>query len=138
MKKAIFVFAMVLGLGTVANAQSFSKDEIVEIKPTKVAATRGENPEIKSEKPTTDEVKKEEKKARGSYTCDLKLENWSDYCIDVYVDGYYKCTMSSKTYMYVVVDLGYSSIYGKSCGGTMEWSQKGISCSDRYTYRFFD
>ncbi len=136
MKRVIFLFAIVLGLGTMSQAQVVSPDQVVELKATKVEKTRGANPNIKSNKPTEDVV--EITKTRGTYICDLKLENWSDYCIDVYVDGYYKCTMSSKTYMYVVVDLGYSSIYGESCGGTMEWKRDGISCSDRFTYRFYN
>jgi len=137
MKKAIFLFAIVLGLGTMAQAQVVSPDQVVEMKPTKVEKTRGTNPNIKEMKPTEDKAV-EKTKTRGTYTCDLKLENWSDYCIDVYVDGYYKCTMTSKTYIYVVVDLGYNSIYGESCGGTMEWKKDGIQCSDRYTYRFYN
>ncbi|MBI1223092.1 MAG: hypothetical protein GC180_10855 [Bacteroidetes bacterium] len=137
MKKAIFLFAFVLGMGTFSQAQVVSPDQVVELKAQKIAPSRGENPNIKSKKPTEDKVD-EKVKTRGTTTCDLKLENWSSYCVDVYVDGYYKCTMSSKTYMYVVVDLGYSSIYGESCGATMEWSKKGIQCSDSYTYRFYD
>ncbi len=141
MKKAIFLFALVLGMGTMAIAQpeKTEKDQFVELKASKVEPSRGENPEIKTTKPTTDEkVKENKEQTRGQFSCDLKLENWSSYCIDVYVDGYYKCTMSPKTYMYVVVDLGYSSIYAQSCGKTVEWSKKGITCSDSYTYRFFD
>ncbi len=138
MKKAILLVVMIIGLGSVieSKAQVVSPDQIVELKGAQITPSRGENPNIKGKKPETDEVKKKEK-TRGSYTCDLKLENWSDYCIDVYVDGYYKCTMSPSTYMYTVVDLGYSSIYAQSCGGTTEWKAQGISCSDRYTYRFY-
>lgn len=137
MKKVIFLFAIVLGLGTMSQAQVVSPDQVVELRSKKVVATRGANPNIKGTKPTEDKVD-EKVKTRGTYTCDLKLENWSSYCVDVYIDGYYKCTMSSKTYMYVVVDLGYSSIYGQSCGATVEWSKDGIQCSDSYTYRFYD
>lgn len=137
MKKAIFLFAFVLGLGTIAQAQVVSPDQVIELKSEAVTPSRGADPEIKSTKPTEDKVDPKAK-TRGSYTCDLKLENWSSYCIDVYVDGYYKCTMGTKTYVYKVVDLGYSSIYAVSCGGTRKWSRKGIQCSDSYTYRFFD
>ncbi|MDX5321501.1 MAG: hypothetical protein LPK45_10260 [Bacteroidota bacterium] len=136
MKKAIFLFAVVFGLGTIAQAQVVSPDQVVELKSSELTPSRGDNPNIKGQKPTED-VLPEKKATRGSYTCDLKLENWSDYCIDVYVDGYYKCTLSSKSYMYVVADLGYSSIYAESCGKTRYWSKQGISCDDRYTYRFY-
>jgi hypothetical protein len=138
MKKAIFVLTMIIGLGSVmeSKAQVVSPDQVVELKSAPVAPSRGGNPSIKGTKPNTDEVKKKEQ-TRGQYTCDLKLENWSDYCIDVYIDGYYKCTLGEKTYMYTVVDLGYSSVYALSCGGTMEWKKDGISCSDKFTYRFY-
>ena len=140
MKKAILAFALVVGLGafTQTQAQVVDPSQVVELKSQEVEKTRGEDSNIKEEKPTTDESPEAKEKTRGSYTCDLKLENWSSYCIDVYVDGRFKCTMSSKTYMYVVVDLGYNSIYAKSCGKTRYWSKKGIKCSDRYTYRFYN
>ena len=137
MKKSIILLAFVLGLGVSAQAQVVSPDQVVELKAKKITPSRGANPNIKGEK-TKEDVVDPKVKTRGTYTCDLKLENWSSYCIDVYVDGYYKCTMSTKTYMYVVVDLGYSSLYAKSCGETMEWEKAGISCTDSYTYRFYD
>jgi len=140
MKKAIFLFAMVIGLGsvTVSNAQVVSPDQVVELKGQEKEPTRGENTNIKKKKPTTDEIKKKDEKTRGTYVCDLKLENWSDYCMDVYIDGNYHCTLSPQTYLYTVISQGYSTIYSESCGGTRYWSKAGISCDDKFTYRFFN
>ena len=135
MKKAIFVLVLAIGLGSVANAQDKdTSKKVVELKAKSVEKTRGANPEIKGKKPTTDEVKKEQ--TRGTYVCDLRLENWSDFCIDVYIDGYYHCTLSPMTYLETTSSKGYSTIYGQSCGLTTEWLQKGITCTDRFTYRF--
>lgn len=139
MKKAIFLFAMIIGLGSVieSKAQVVDPDRVVELKATKKEPARGN--QIKAQKPTTDEMApKVDKKARGYYVCDLKLENWSDYCMDVYIDGNWKCTISPKSYYYTTCDLGYSSIYAESCGQTMFWTKQGLTCNDAFTYRFYN
>jgi hypothetical protein len=131
-KKIIGILAagcMLLAFSTTASAQ---KKITVKVESQKVDATRGSNPNIKSEAPTTDAP---ESKSRG--TCMIDFTNYTGYYINVYVDGYYKGQLSPYGKGTVYVGDGYTTIYGLSAGGTVEWPTKGGNCSGYYTYGFY-
>lgn len=132
MKKTIigmFVIAcMMLVFNTTASAQ---KKITVKVESQAVDANRGSNPKIKSEAPTTD-VKEE--KSRG--TCSVFFDNYSGLYVKVYVDGYYRGTLSPYGSFTVNVADGYTEIYCISTGGTRDWTATG-NCTGRYTYSLY-
>ncbi len=118
-----------LAFSTGASAQ---EKITVKVESKKVDATRGSNPNIKSQAPTTDAP---EEKARG--TCMIDFTNYTGYYINVYVDGYYKGQLSPYGRGTVYVGDGYTTIYGLSAGGTVEWPAKGGNCRGYYSYGFY-
>ncbi len=138
MKKAALLTVMSLLLTTIvfnANAQDGLRKK-VEMKSTKVAS-RGSNPNIKGDKPTTDEVsKKGTSRGSGYYNCYMYLHNYTGYTIDVYIDGYYETTIGAYGDATVVTGNGWTSIYGISAGRTMEWSGTG-DCQSWYDFSFY-
>jgi hypothetical protein len=91
--------------------------DVIELKSQK-STTKGDNPNIKQRKPSSDESK-----GGGAYTSYLNLDNYTSYCIDVYVDGYWAATLSAFGSTYVATGNGWTGIYAESCGQTVYWSQ---------------
>ncbi len=120
---------MLLAFSTTASAQ---KKVAVKVTQQKVDASRGANSNVKSDAPTTDAP---ESKSRG--TCMIDFTNYTGYYINIYVDGYYKGQLSPYGKGTVYVGDGYTTIYGLSAGGTIEWPTKGGNCSGYYTYGFY-
>ena len=133
MKKTIFGIlaagCMLLAFSTTASAQ---KKITVKLTSQQVEASRGSNPNIKTTAPTTDNP---QSKSRG--TCYIDFTNYTGYYINVYVDGNYMLQLwpYGKGTVYGVD--GYTTIYGISAGGTVEWPTKGGNCSGYYTYGFY-
>lgn len=102
----------------------------VDVKSTVAVKTRGANPKIKMDAPTSDA--KPVAKARGE-SCSVKFDNFTGLYIKIYVDGYYKGTLDAWGAGTVTVAGGYTSIYCVSAGGTREWNASG-DCQGGYTY----
>lgn len=132
MKKTLIgIFAaacMLVAFSTTASAQ---KKIAVKLQSSAVDANRGANPKIKGEAPTTDVV---ETKSRG--TCSVFFDNYSGLYVKVYVDGYYRGTLSPYGSFTVNVADGYTEIYCISTGGTRDWAATG-NCQGRYTYSLY-
>ena len=94
MKKLLMICLSVLFVTAATN--TFAQKNSVVKAPTmmKVDKSRGgENPNIVSPRPTTDNPDTNPPKSRGGDAsrgdyCDIKFENWTGYYIDIYVDGY--------------------------------------------------
>jgi hypothetical protein len=97
-----------------------------------VSASRGVNPNIKSDAPTTDVA---EGKARGA-ACSIYFSNYTGYYVNIYVDGYYRGQLSPWGGGTVVVADGYTSIYCITAGKTLEWSDAG-NCVGQYTFKLY-
>ena len=137
MKKVFFgLFAVMFMLIASSTVSFVQTKKTVKITQKKVDASRGANPNVKSEAPTTD---KPEPKARGggAGTCKILFTNYTGYFINIYVDGYYKGQIAPYNSGTVYVGDGYTSIYGLSAGGTMEWPTQAGNCSGYYTYGFY-
>ncbi len=119
---------MLLAFSATSSAQ---KKITVKVESKAVDAGRGTNPHIKGEAPTTDNV---ESKSRG--TCSVFFDNYSGLYVKVYVDGYYKGTLSPYGSFTVNVADGYTEIYCISTGGTRDWEATG-NCTGRYTYSLY-
>lgn len=133
MKKTILgIFTatcMLLAFSITASAQ---KKITVKVESQKVERTRGANENIKSDVPTTDvkEVKTDSK-------CMIEFHNYTGYYVNVYVDGYYKGQLAPYGKSIVTVSNGYTTIYGLSAGGTVEWPTQSGNCNGYYTYGFY-
>lgn len=127
MKKTILgLFSATFMLLAFSNATYAQDTKEVTVNSKAVDQSRGANPNIKGEAPATDKV---EDKSRG--TCSLYFSNYSGLYVKVYVDGYYKGTMSPYGYISVFVGDGYTTYYCISTGGTRDWSGSG-DCRSAY------
>jgi len=137
MKKTFLVAAMALLMSTVTYntyAQGGGARERVDLKAQDVKS-RGANPEIKSDRPTTDQAGAS--RGSGSGTCYVYLHNYTSYSIDIYVDGYWEGTLAAYGDAYVPTGTGYTTMYGASVGRTKEWKFSGASCNSSYDYYFY-
>ena len=143
MKKLLMICLSVLFVTAATN--TFAQKNSVVKAPTmmKVDKSRGgENPNIVSPRPTTDNPDTNPPKSRGGDAsrgpyCDIKFENWTGYYIDIYVDGYYEGTVSPWQDMWVYNYSGYKSIYCETTGGSYYWTDNG-DCDGEYTFKMDD
>jgi hypothetical protein len=127
MKKVIlFALVCILSVGMTQSATAKDK-KVVSVKATK--GTKGaKDPNIKSDKPTTD-VPKE--KSRGA--CSVDFINHTGYTINVYMDGYFWGTLAPYSSGNVTDGNGYTKIYCVTVGGTYSWSAQG-NCDHNFQY----
>lgn len=121
----IYLTVIMLLLGVNVFAQQVKK---VELKSVAAAKTRGVNPKIKGDIPSADVPAA---KARGG--CLIKFDNYTGLYIKMYVDGYYKGTISPWGNGTVTTTDGYTSVYLISAGSTREWNASG-DCKSSWTY----
>ena len=133
------IFALVsLSFGSLNSyGQNRGPKEKIEIHSTDVSVSRGgENPNIKVDRSA---MKDEVSKSRGSgpVTCWAYFHNYTDYTIDIYVDGKYKGTLGAWSDAYIATGNGYTTVYGISVGRTKEWNFKGGNCEGYKDYYFY-
>lgn len=135
MKKTIAVTCLLLFLGAALNTVSAQDArKRVDMKAENVSS-RGANPEVKSDRPTTDATSSKSR-GSGSGTCYVYLHNYTAYTIDIYIDGYYEGTLGAYADNYVPTGTGYTTMYGLSVGKTKEWKFSGANCNSSYDYYF--
>lgn len=136
MKKVLFSLLALAVLVFAYNPTKAQGDERkkIELKSADVT-TRGANPNIKEDRPTTDDVKSS--RGSGSGTCYVYLHNYTGYSIDIYVDGYWEGTLGKYDDAWVTTGSGYTSLYGVSVGRTKEWKFSGAYCYGSYDYYFY-
>lgn len=135
MKKTVLIALVALfvtALSFNANAQGGGRNK-VELKGQDVT-TRGANPEVKADRPTSDAAAP---RGSGSETCYVYLHNYTSYSIDIYVDGYWEGTLGAYDDAYVSTGSGYTTMYGWSVGRTREWKFSGASCYGSRDYYFY-
>ena len=135
MKKVLFSLFAAGCLLLASSSASFAQvKKTVKITHQQVDASRGANSNIKSQAPTTDNA---EPQARGAGTCKIFFTNYTGYYINLYVDGYYRGQLAPYSSGTVFVANGYTTIYGLSAGGTIEWPTQAGNCRGYYTYGFY-
>lgn len=133
MKKTIFgIFAAACMLLAFSSTTYAQKKIAKKVTASPVSASRGVNPNIKSDAPTKDVA---ESKARGA-ACSIYFSNYTGYYVNIYVDGYYKGQLSPWGAGTVVVGNGYTSIYCITAGKTLEWSDAG-NCAGSFTFNLY-
>jgi len=128
--KNLIVCAMIAFMAVAFSSMDAAAQKKVDVKSTAVSKSRGANPNIKSEAPTSDA--KPVVKARGA-DCKVKFDNYTGLYIKIYVDGYYRGTLDAWGDGTVTVSGGYTKIYCISTGGSREWNASG-NCEGNYTY----
>ncbi len=129
MKKTMISFLMAAFVMFAFTTNSYAQKKVrKDVTSTSVDKSRGSNPNIKEGMPTEDVAAT---KSRGN--CSVYFDSYSALYIQVYVDGYYKGTISPYGSMKVSVGDGYTTIYCVSAGGTREWNASG-DCREAYTY----
>ncbi|MBW7870516.1 MAG: hypothetical protein H3C39_05580 [Flavobacteriia bacterium] len=139
MKKSIFTVLSCLFFALMSfnvNAQNAPKKSI-DLKASKIEASRGANPNIIVDRGTSD-VNEGASRGSGPYTCWVYFHNYTSYTIDIYVDGYYQGTIGAYADAYVSTGSGYTTVYGKSIGGTAQWKFNGADCNGSSHYNFYD
>ncbi|WP_148661277.1 hypothetical protein [Flavisolibacter tropicus] len=129
-KVTLSVFMLLAVLFTALSSQAQSKGvKKIDVIGKKVEASRGANPNIKSDVPTTDNPVE---KSRGA-SCSVTFDNYTGLYVKVYVDGTYRGTVDAYGKGTVTVGSGYTTIYCVSTGGTTEWSASG-DCRSSYIF----
>ncbi len=129
MKKVLLSLIVTLMAFTFSYAQGPAKK--IDVAKNPVTKTRGANPKIKTDVPTTDKETPKPSQTRGS--CTIAFSNNTGYYVKVYVDGNYKGTLAPYESGSVTVYSGYTTIYCITTGGTYDWSAAG-NCDGTYTY----
>jgi hypothetical protein len=135
MKKVFFTIPVLSCMLFVFSVTAHAQKKITKTLHAKtVDISRGnENPNIRSEAPSTDV---QEPEARGAGSCTIKFANHTGYYVNIYVDGYYRGQLSPWGGGTVAVAEGYMSIYCITAGKTLEWIDKG-NCKGSYTFRLY-
>ena len=133
MKKSITGMLAVICMMVVFSSTAQAQKKISRAVHAKtVDISRSNNPNIKTEAPTTDEAIP---KARGA-ACNINFSNYTGYYVNVYVDGYYRGQVSPWGGGTVTVGGGYTAIYCITAGRTLEWSDAG-NCTGAYTFKLY-
>jgi hypothetical protein len=135
MKKTLLL-AVVFTVATLFSVSTVFAQEtkVVNVKAVKVEKSRGENPNIKQARPTSDIAAPKPDKSRGEI-CTIGFENFTGYYIDVYVDGIYRGTMAPwEAERRVTLYSGYKTIYCITAGATLEFKDSG-TCDGYYYYK---
>ena len=132
-KQLLLLVCLLLTLTTVSLAQAQKKaTKKVTVEGKAATRSRGDNPNIKMDEPTTDNPVPQPAKSRGA-TCAIHFDNRTGLYIRLFVDGNYKGTMEPWGDRYVAVGDGYTTIYCVSTGGSREWNASG-DCQQAYDY----
>ena len=147
MKKTMLVILAIAGLifftgSAGVMSQTAKHEKVVTIKAKAMEKNRGTNPNIKGGIPTIDKEApappdRGGEKIRGSQIdqgCMIKLDNWTGFTIEVYVDGYYKGTVDAFGEAIYHGLSGYTTVYCLTVGRTYYWAAKG-DCSDYYIFK---
>jgi hypothetical protein len=102
----------------------------VEVKAKAVVKSRGANPNIKQEMPTTDTPRA---KSRGA-KCKAHFDNQTPYFVKIYVDGIFAGVVGPESKLELSVDSTYKTIYCITPGSSYEWSAEGGGNSE-FTFK---
>lgn len=115
-------------LGNKAIAQ---KVNTAALKATIALKSKGSNPKIIVDIPTTDAHPVP--KSRGTTTT-INFDNYTGLFVKMYVDGNYKGTIDAWGKATITVKSGYTSVYLVSVGGTREWNASPGNTSAVWNY----
>jgi hypothetical protein len=71
----------------------------------------------------------------GSSYCDVTIDNWTGYSIDVYIDGSYKGTIAPYDKRVTWAIPGTVKLYGEAAGTSIYWGTSTVDCDYSYTWK---
>src|SRR6476619_4992240 len=121
-----------------------SKPKVIELKAQK-PTTRGEDPNVKSDKETNDpnsELAAPEQKGgaktRGGGSCEVRFDNQTRWFVKLYVDGTYRGTISPYGDGVAYTGAGSTRVYARAdfdTGDYLYWGPNEYSCyAGQYVY----
>ena len=141
MKKVAFILAFVAAFLISGMQPSFAQKKEkknIDVTGVKIEKSKGANPNITTPKPTTDVVAPKMKGPKyGASLCDVAIENYTGYIVDIYVDGEYRGTIGAYETGVTWAIPGRTRLYGISIGGTVEWGPSYVDCNWLYTWRLY-
>ena len=145
MKKHLSLFAALLLMGLISNAQGgmpeLKKETIssnaVSTPDATVAALSRPGNNVKGAK-VTKPATKESGEVYGSQYSDVVIDNWTDYYIDVYINGNYRGTISPWDKRTTWAIPGENRLYAKATfrdGSYLYWGPKETYTGYSYTWK---
>ncbi len=138
MKKLLSILVLLFACQIVFTGISYAQDRnVVGLKSKDVIKTRSLNPNIKDKNLNDPESNTSSDKKAGNedaQECKAGFENYTEYLVDIYIDGYYKGTIPAWGKTEVVLSSAYSEVYCISTGQTKEWRTNG-DCKGNYTWK---
>lgn len=98
-----------------------------------VTQTRGKNSADKTQKSTT--------KGSGQKTCNIDLNNKTQWVIDIYIDGKYRGTMDEYSSNYTTTGSGATRLYARAefdDGSYLYWGPREITCGSNSKDGYFE
>jgi len=71
----------------------------------------------------------------GSSYCDVTIDNWTGYSIDIYIDGAFKGTLAPYDKRVTWAIPGTVKLYGEAAGTTYYWGTRSVDCDYSYTWK---
>lgn len=137
---------VVAGVAALAAPQFATAGQSGKSEDTKRGSARsGADRNIKSARPTNTAGKPAPKppqkggqaSSRGS-TCELTVDNFTGWYIDIYLDGNSAGTVSPYGTAKGYVNSGRRSLYAKAPGTSYTWGPRSVTLTDEFTWNLYD
>ena len=143
MKKLTFIFALaaifIAGTITTSVAQTTKQKKTVTMTAKekkageKIIDVTNPKPVNVQGKPAAENKTKGD--VYGANYCDITIDNWTGYSIDVYIDGSYKGTIAPYDKRVTWAIPGTVKLYGEASGTTLYWGTTTVDCDYSYTWK---
>lgn len=143
----LLVSTVALSQNSKSSKPQGKSQKAIELKATKAPASRGSEPDanVKNDKQTNDPSAKGTPPSskggnatRGGGNCEVRLDNWTNYLIKIYVDGIYRGVLDRYGDAVVYVGVGETRVYGRADfddGSYLYWGPKTYDCgANQYIY----
>jgi len=71
----------------------------------------------------------------GSDYCDVTIDNWTGYSIDIYIDGAFRGTLAPYDKRVTWAIPGTTKLYAEAYGTSYYWGTYSFSCDYAYTWK---
>jgi hypothetical protein len=148
MKKTIhsliaFVFFLALTETTYSQTSKADKKKTIEVKATE---GKGADPNVKKDKAKSNMVSQKNQttppatrgSVYGSDYCDVTIDNWTSYILDIYVDGDYRGTIGPWDNRVTWAVPGRTKLYARAVfddGSYSAWGPTYIDAGYSYTWK---
>ena len=142
MKKLTLILALatifVAGTITSTVAQTKQKKTIETVAKEKKAGekiidiTKAKGTNVQGQPATEDKSKGD---VYGADYCDVTIDNWTGYYLDIYIDGSYRGTVAPYDKRVTWAIPGSTKLYAEAQGTTYYWGPYTFDCSWEYSWK---